>query len=109
MIRTTREKGGIKVDVIRDDTGQVVWGNLSHGTVSTGCQKSLRTRLASRSAMARKEEALVELKTETPARRLLRDPEVSRGRVLVMGGHRDGVLAFGETAEEAGGALLDLL
>ncbi len=25
MIRTTREKGGIKVDVIRDDTGQVVW------------------------------------------------------------------------------------
>ena len=42
-------------------------------------------------------------------RRLLRDPEVSRGRVLVMGGHRDGVLAFGETAEEAGGALLDLL
>ncbi len=44
--------------------------NLSHGTVSTGCQKSLRTRLASRSAMARKEDAMVELKIETLARRL---------------------------------------
>ncbi|MFQ5521738.1 MAG: class II aldolase/adducin family protein [Candidatus Methylomirabilia bacterium] len=41
--------------------------------------------------------------------RLLRDPEVFRRRVLVMGGHRDGILAFGETAEEAGRALLDLL
>lgn len=41
--------------------------------------------------------------------RLLWDPEVFRGRVLVMGGHRDGILAFGETAEEAGGALLDVL
>ncbi len=25
MIRTTREKGGIKVEVIRDDTDQVIW------------------------------------------------------------------------------------
>ncbi len=25
MIRTTREKGGIKVEVIRDDTNQVIW------------------------------------------------------------------------------------
>ncbi len=25
MIRTTREKGGIKVEVIRDNTGQVTW------------------------------------------------------------------------------------
>ena len=25
MIRTTRVTGGIKVDVIRDDTGQVIW------------------------------------------------------------------------------------
>ncbi len=25
VIRTTREKGGIKVEVIRDDTGQVIW------------------------------------------------------------------------------------
>lgn len=41
--------------------------------------------------------------------RLLRDPEVIRKRVLVMGGHRDGILAFGETAEEAGRALVDLL
>jgi hypothetical protein len=40
---------------------------------------------------------------------LLRDPEVFQGRILVMGGHRDGVLAFGETADEAGRALLDLL
>jgi len=57
--------------------------NLSHGAVSTGCQKSLRTRLASRSAMARKEEALVELKTETLARRLdrvEREMEGKRGR-----------------------------
>lgn len=40
---------------------------------------------------------------------LLGIPDVARGRLLVMGGHRDGVLAFGETAEEAGQALLDLL
>ena len=25
MIRTTQEKGGIKVEVIRDDTDQVIW------------------------------------------------------------------------------------
>ncbi len=25
MIRTTREKGGIRVEVIRDDTNQVIW------------------------------------------------------------------------------------
>ncbi len=25
MIRTTRVRGGIKVEVIRDDTGQVTW------------------------------------------------------------------------------------
>ncbi len=25
VIRTTRENGGIKVEVIRDDTGQVIW------------------------------------------------------------------------------------
>ncbi len=25
MIRTTREKGGIKVEIIRDNTGQVTW------------------------------------------------------------------------------------
>ena len=41
--------------------------------------------------------------------RLLRDSAVARGRVLVMGGHRDGVLAFGETAEEAGQTLINLL
>lgn len=40
---------------------------------------------------------------------LLQIPEVARGRLLVMGGHLDGVLAFGETAGEAGQALLDLL
>ncbi len=42
-------------------------------------------------------------------KRLMRDPEVIRKRVLVMGGHRDGILAFGETAEETGLALVDLL
>ncbi|MFQ5853493.1 MAG: class II aldolase/adducin family protein [Candidatus Binatia bacterium] len=41
--------------------------------------------------------------------RLLRDRNVARGRILVMGGHQDGILAFGENAEEAGRALLDLL
>lgn len=41
-------------------------------------------------------------------RRLLRDPKIAQGRVLVMGGHRDGVLAFGETVEETGRAFLDL-
>jgi len=40
--------------------------------------------------------------------RLLRDSAVARRRVLVMGGHRDGVLAFGETAEEAGQTLINL-
>jgi ribulose-5-phosphate 4-epimerase/fuculose-1-phosphate aldolase len=40
--------------------------------------------------------------------RLLRDPEVARRQVLIMGGHQDGVLAFAESADEAGRALLDL-
>ena len=39
----------------------------------------------------------------------LRDPAVCRERVLVMGGHRDGILAFGETTDEAGQRLIDLL
>ncbi len=42
-------------------------------------------------------------------KQLLRIPEVARGRLIVMGGHQDGVLAFGKTAGEAGRALLDLL
>ena len=57
--------------------------NLSHGAVSTGCQKSLRTRLASRSTVAQKEEAMVELEIETLARRLdrvEREMEGKRGR-----------------------------
>jgi len=28
MIRTTRAEGGIKVEVIRDDTNQVIWQKL---------------------------------------------------------------------------------
>jgi len=41
--------------------------------------------------------------------RLLRDSAVARGRVLVMGGHRDGILAFGKTADDVGQTLMDLL
>lgn len=38
-------------------------------------------------------------------RRLFEDGGVQRPRVFVMGGHEDGVVAFGQTADEAGGAL----
>ncbi len=31
MIRTTREKGGIKVEIIRDNTGQVAWRKFVPG------------------------------------------------------------------------------
>ncbi len=40
---------------------------------------------------------------------LLRDPKVARRQVLVMGGHRDGILAFGKTADDVGQTLMDLL
>ncbi len=39
----------------------------------------------------------------------LRGAVADQRPIVVMGGHRDGILAFGETAEGAGQALLDLL
>jgi ribulose-5-phosphate 4-epimerase/fuculose-1-phosphate aldolase len=41
--------------------------------------------------------------------RLFRDTRVADGRVFVLGGHRDGIVAFGESLEEAGTKLLDML
>ncbi len=41
--------------------------------------------------------------------KILRSPLVIRRPIIVMGGHEDGVLAFGKTADEVGQALLDLL
>ena len=41
--------------------------------------------------------------------RLFRATDVRRQGLFVMGGHEDGVVAFGRTAREAGGALLDRL
>jgi ribulose-5-phosphate 4-epimerase/fuculose-1-phosphate aldolase len=39
--------------------------------------------------------------------RLLRDPDTPARGLLAMGGHRDGVIAFGETVQAAGSRLLD--
>ncbi len=41
--------------------------------------------------------------------RLYRDANLSEWRVLAMGGHEDGLISFGRTADEAGSVLLDLL
>jgi len=41
--------------------------------------------------------------------RLLKTESVSDGKVLAMGGHEDGIVAFGHTADEAGTALVKLL
>lgn len=42
-------------------------------------------------------------------RRLLGQPSVREGRIFAMGGHEDGLVAFGRTAEEAGTVLVNLL
>jgi ribulose-5-phosphate 4-epimerase/fuculose-1-phosphate aldolase len=42
-------------------------------------------------------------------RRLLRDEAVRAGGIFAMGGHEDGLVAFGRTAEEAGTVLLRAL
>jgi hypothetical protein len=42
-------------------------------------------------------------------RRLLVQPSVLEGRIFAMGGHEDGLVAFGRTAEEAGAVLVNLL
>lgn len=41
--------------------------------------------------------------------RLYRSTQLAESRVLAMGGHEDGVIAFGRSAPEAGAALLDTL
>ena len=41
--------------------------------------------------------------------KIFRSPLVTRRAIIAMGGHEDGVLAFGSTAEEVGLALLDLV
>ena len=41
--------------------------------------------------------------------RLFRDTHVADGKVFVLGGHRDGIVAFGESLEEAGTTLLHML
>jgi ribulose-5-phosphate 4-epimerase/fuculose-1-phosphate aldolase len=48
-----------------------------------------------------------EMAAET--RRLFRDEAVRAGGIFVMGGHEDGVVAFGRTAEEAGTVLVGVL
>jgi ribulose-5-phosphate 4-epimerase/fuculose-1-phosphate aldolase len=48
-----------------------------------------------------------EMAAET--RRLLRDEAVRAGGIFAMGGHEDGLVAFGRTAEEAGTVLLRAL
>lgn len=42
-------------------------------------------------------------------RRLLSDAAVREGRIFAMGGHEDGLVAFGRTAGEAGSLLVGLL
>lgn len=49
----------------------------------------------------------MEMAAET--RRLMRDATVRAGGIFIMGGHEDGVVSFGRTAEEAGTVLLHLL
>ncbi|NIM27697.1 MAG: class II aldolase/adducin family protein [Gammaproteobacteria bacterium] len=41
--------------------------------------------------------------------RLFRDTPIAEGRLFVLGGHRDGIVAFGESLREAGTRLLDTL
>lgn len=41
--------------------------------------------------------------------RLYRETSLSEGRLWVMGGHEDGIIAFGRTAREAGGVLMEAL
>jgi L-ribulose-5-phosphate 4-epimerase len=50
------------------------------------------------------EAGTVEMATEIG--RLFDDSELPVGRVLVMGGHRDGLMSFGRNLDEAGSAIL---
>jgi ribulose-5-phosphate 4-epimerase/fuculose-1-phosphate aldolase len=54
-----------------------------------------------------------EIEYGTPAmaaeiRRMAAMPEVTEGRILVMGGHEEGIISFGQTVEEAAGVVLGL-
>ena len=40
-------------------------------------------------------------------KRLFRESDVNYEKILVMGGHKEGVVSFGETLEEAGNILLN--
>lgn len=40
-------------------------------------------------------------------KRLFRDTSVAETKILVMGGHREGIISFGATLDEAGQVLLD--
>ncbi len=42
-------------------------------------------------------------------KRLLEDPQTMREKFIVMGGHRDGIISFGESPDEAGKILLSRL
>ena len=42
-------------------------------------------------------------------RRLYRDTHLADTRCLAMAGHEDGIIAFGRTAQEAGGVLINAL
>jgi hypothetical protein len=45
----------------------------------------------------------------TEVGRLYRETSLAEGRVLAMGGHEDGIIAFGRTPEEAGSAFTEAL
>ncbi|HYQ73271.1 MAG TPA: class II aldolase/adducin family protein, partial [Gammaproteobacteria bacterium] len=45
----------------------------------------------------------------TEVKRLFRDSDVLRQQIFSMGGHEDGIVAFGHTVEEAGNTLLSTL
>jgi len=45
----------------------------------------------------------------TEVARLYRETALSETRLLAMGGHEDGVIAFGRSAKEAGTALVEIL
>ena len=42
-------------------------------------------------------------------RRLFRDTSVRQRGIFAMGGHEDGVVSFGRSAEEAGNVMVDCL
>ena len=39
--------------------------------------------------------------------KLFRENQVTKKRILIMGGHKEGIISFGKNLEEAGNVLLD--